>query len=782
MLQPNKISFGNPQLLDNQDVAPAEDRYFQRLLAREESVKALRGKHAHELENRWTTNLQSIGPNAFVHNEDGVVDAQRQALDVVLRLATLALFDLTEKQIEHLNTWKLLAATTSLEQDAKADIIIRMSTEKQIELWDKLLNGKCEPTWPLVQDLSSTAYMKCINSMECKNLLLGNSNAYLTLLSLIRLMECGEVTEFWEKTACESCSQFRNSHDAHQDHFEWDFPLDSSGPIGLAASSDLDDIDTEIIRVLHIISLPDTTPEVTGDETDKPKSRDPWARAVYPHVQKLWNIELRSSISEAGLQVSDLDEIHECWAQMRVRGSSQAIISPFDHAEAEGYIIRQASWIVNAWEDAKKRSERELTTTTTGPHDPDDGDHDSDDTHPPSDEESIGWWIWRNWGGASGGGAGSSGGTGSFGGGTGSGGTAQKRGRESTSDSTGNTDKRARQHQGNIQIRPEGLHLAFNCPGTHLGSSGFSHFTRISPSTISEPAENPLDLPARFSRTKTPSPSSRRPSFASISSGTPSSSSRSSDSRSVLSTPPTDFSATTSFTPFSLHSNPVSKDVQIASASSQTLGPNPSAFVDSQSDDESSSSNIVSKVGVILEEKISGSTGIIVWRGKLYLEGPLAEGQEPLPVVVKLADWETNSEAEEGTETTHGGTLRREAEIYELIALEGSKLIPPFRGTLPFYGVYSKIWAPLRLFSDSVVRTLGSPRLSTLSRKKGSRFFLTELVNLHAIGVEHGDVAGRNILEGTEDSEGPLIIDFEDSKLGHNCLGPDTFESKELGI
>lgn len=409
MLQPNKISFGNPQLLDNQDVAPAEDRYFQRLLAREESVKALRGKHAHELENRWTTNLQSIGPNAFVHNEDGVVDAQRQALDVVLRLATLALFDLTEKQIEHLNTWKLLATTTSLEQDAKADIIIRMSTEKQIELWDKLLNGKCEPTWPLVQDLSSTAYMKCINSMECKNLLLGNSNAYLTLLSLIRLMECGEVTEFWEKTACESCSQFRNSHDAHQDHFEWDFPLDSSGPIGLAASSDLDDIDTEIIRVLHIISLPDTTPEVTGDETDKPKSRDPWARAVYPHVQKLWNIELRSSISEAGLQVSDLDEImrwvprvrcifiqvmysktlgylhfayffcHQCWAQMvrhnltfgsitsfntsfgvqRVRGSSQAIISPFDHAEAEGYIIRQASWIVDAWEDAKKRSERE---------------------------------------------------------------------------------------------------------------------------------------------------------------------------------------------------------------------------------------------------------------------------------------------------------------------------------------------------------------------------------------------------------------------------------------
>ncbi|KAE9387616.1 hypothetical protein BT96DRAFT_927503 [Gymnopus androsaceus JB14] len=849
MLQPQKISFGNPRPLgnniDSEEVSSASDRYFQRLFAcdREASVKALRGTHAHELESRWTMILQTIGANFFVHNEDGVVDAQRQAFDVVTRLATLVLFDLSERQIEHLNTWRLLVATTSLERDVKADIIIRLLTKTQTEVFDNLLKGKCEPIWPLVQDLSSNAYMECISTMECKNLLLGNPIAYLTLLSLIRLMQCGAFTELWQQTDCKSCLEFRNSHDAH--HFQWNLPLDSAEQFGLAASSNLDDIDTEIIRILRIISLSsDTTPEVVGDATVRePKYRDEWVEKVHPHMRNLWNIELKSQVNDAGLQVPDVTEIMrwvprvrhifiQCWAQMvrhnltfgsitsfntsfgvqRVRQSSQAIISPFDHAEAEGYIIRQASWIVDAWEDARNRSEEESEMTpwsdifapNAAPkvdndrynrapsHDPNDGDYDNDGNYLPPEEEGMAGGNQsrlrsqkqkqkkstkplrldvhdggRPRGGGSGGGAGGGGGAGSggganFSGGGGSGSTARKRGRHSPSISSGNTDKRARQYQ-DIQIRPEGLHLAFNCPGTHLGSSGFSHFTRILPLTISEPVKNPLDLPARFSRTKTPSPS--RQSLASISSGTPSPSSHSSDSRSVLSTPPTDIST---YTPYSLQSSPSSKDVHSASTSSHILGPNPS-------EDESGSLSVVTKVGVILEEKIGGLTGVIVWRGKLYLEGPMSEGKEPLPVVVKLADWGTNPEAEAGTKTSHGAILHHEAEIYEHIAVEGGKLTPPFCSTPSFYGIFENMGA-IALVLGFGGANFGMPRSADALPKESKQTLFDQMVNLHAIGIEHGDIAGRNILEGTEDSGGPLIIDFEHSKLRHKCLGPSVCE------
>ncbi|KAE9392030.1 hypothetical protein BT96DRAFT_979599 [Gymnopus androsaceus JB14] len=876
VLQPNKISLGKPErtLLLLGDQAPqfvnsAEDRYFQRLLAQEASVKALQGKHAHLLENSWTKIFQCIRTDVYVHNEEGVVEAQRQALDVVLRVAALALFELTDKQIEHLDTWKLLAATTSIEQDAKSDITIRIAKKDKIELGDDLRKGKCEPIWPLVQDLESIAYMDRLSSVECKNLLLGHPSAYLTLLSLIRLMECGKVTDFWEKTDCRNCSQFTNSHDAHRNHFEWDLPLDSSESFGLAASSNLDDYDKEIIRVLLIISsLPNTMqdvgPEVVDDATVRHKYRDPWTCMVEPHMRELWNVELRSLISKAGLQVPNLDEIMkwvprvrciliQCWAQMvrqnltfgsvtsfntsfsvkRVRGSqvasspqirtpSRAIISSFDHAEAEGYIIRQASWIVDAWEDAKNRSEEEsgilapwtdIFAPNAAPkvdhdddgralsHDPDDGDHDSDGTFsPPGEGSHVGDkprlrsqtrkkkkpiktagpksdahdGSQRRGGGSGGGaaggadGAGTSGGTDSSCGATGSEGTAQKHGRESTSDSTGNTDKRARQNQDNIQIRLESLHLAFNCPGTHLGSSGFSHFTRMLPSAISEPTENPLDLPARFSRNRTPSPSSRRPSTASISStSTPSSSSCTSDNCSILSTPPTDFSTNSSFTPFSSQSSPLSKNVQTTSASSQILGLTSSALVNSRSKEERSS-NTVTEAGVILEEKIggSGSTEMIVWRGKLYIEGPLGEGHEPLPVVVKLADWETNSEADKGTATAHGHRLCQEAEIYKHIYLEGNNLTPPFYGIFENKGAIALI---LR-FGGADFR---EPKNFDSLKKAKKQILFDRMVSLHAIGVEHNDIAGRNFLEGTKDSGGPLIINFENSKVGHSCPGPD---------
>ncbi|KAE9385787.1 hypothetical protein BT96DRAFT_981952, partial [Gymnopus androsaceus JB14] len=415
LLQPNKISFGKPEsTLGDEEADSTEDRYFKRLFVRERSVKALQGTPAEEWENNWTKILRRIGTTIVVRNEDGVVKAQEQALDVVFPLVCLALFNLTDKQIERLDDWQILIANTSIEQDTKADIIISLLPQEKIMRWDNLMNGKCEPIWPLVENLEAE-YMDCINSKECKNILLGNPLAYLTFLSLIRLTECGEVVDFWVETDCKGCSEFRNSHDMHRNHLEWDLPLDSSHPFGLAASSDLQVINLEIIRVLRILSsLSDFVPEVTGDKTDRPKSRDPWASTVEPYMRKLWNVDLQPSINNAGLQVPSLDEIMRwvprCWAQMRVRNSSQAIISPFDHVEADGYIIRQASWIIDAWEDAKERSQIEsslgmapwsdifapnaapkvdLDYERAPSHDPDEGDHDSDGNYLPLEDEGM---------------------------------------------------------------------------------------------------------------------------------------------------------------------------------------------------------------------------------------------------------------------------------------------------------------------------------------------------------------------------------------------------------
>lgn len=49
------------------------------------------------------------------------------------------------------------------------------------------------------------------------------------------------------------------------------------------------------------------------------------------------------------------------------------------------------------------------------------------------------------------------------------------------------------------------------------------------------------------------------------------------------------------------------------------------------------------------------------------------------------------------------------------------------------------------------------------------------MVNLHVIGIEHCDVAPRNILEGIDGTH-PVIIDFEHSEREHECPGRDQCE------
>lgn len=312
VLQPGRICLGTP--LRDQS---AEDRYFRQLFTQDAAINALRGKLSERLESSWERIISRI-EFFLIYNEEGVVDAQKEALQLVFRLVALAGFGLTDKQIAVLDSWQLLTVAPSTEADSKADIIIRLLPDEKIERLDRVLATKqCEPISPLVQNLNRT-YLECISTVECKNLLLGHPILYLTLLLLIRLMQCQNGVTFWPEPGC---LQWKNSHGALSNKFRWNPPLDSNEAFGLEATLNLGAIDKEILHVLQIIvSLPvddqrlGTGPGVTTgevvNETVKLTSRSPWPLAIHPHMVKLWNIELRAQMSSLDPdQVPALSEI-----------------------------------------------------------------------------------------------------------------------------------------------------------------------------------------------------------------------------------------------------------------------------------------------------------------------------------------------------------------------------------------------------------------------------------------------------------------------------------------
>ncbi|KAJ3900971.1 hypothetical protein F5879DRAFT_371098 [Lentinula edodes] len=163
--------------------------------------------------------------------------------------------------------------------------------------------------------------------------------------------------------------------------------------------------------------------------------------------------------------------------------------------------------------------------------------------------------------------------------------------------------------------------------------------------------------------------------------------------------------------------------------------------------------SIIDHAGVILDTKVHQSTIGIVWAGKMYLEG-LASVPKPLRIVVKLADWERDSEAPEGSETLHGKALRSEAKIYH--HLVGSNIGPHF------YGVFNNSG------SIALVLEYMGKRLSNFGTLTDDKLY-DQVCNLHALGVQHNDLAPRNILINKE--EDLTIIDFHQSELGHQCKG-----------
>ncbi|KAJ4483859.1 hypothetical protein J3R30DRAFT_1842925 [Lentinula aciculospora] len=236
------------------------------------------------------------------------------------------------------------------------------------------------------------------------------------------------------------------------------------------------------------------------------------------------------------------------------------------------------------------------------------------------------------------------------GGAGGSGGGSSKLGtKRGPSPSFVRRDKRERPQQpSDFQIMLNQVHIAFNCPQEQLVSNGFSKYLVIpaeSPASAIPPihiATLPFQVPTGI---VTPPP--RDSSTASITSG--------------------------SVTPMSIASS--TYPVPLSSAHSSHMDAKGTAgrlntHFASQSSSELTEllhpSSIVKHAGVILDARIHQSMIGIVWAGNMYLEG-LKPAPKPFRVVVKLVDWERDSDMPDGAETLHGEALRHEARVHRWI-------------------------------------------------------------------------------------------------------------------
>ncbi|KAJ3923473.1 hypothetical protein F5877DRAFT_74335 [Lentinula edodes] len=545
-----------------------------------------------------------------------------------------------------------------------------------------------------------------------------------------------------------------------------------------------------------------------------------WATPIRNIMIQNWSQMVRHNLT-----LSTVTHFTKSFGVRRDRKAGCATISSPDSADSRGYLLRRVARNLDAWMDALARSQIEQvpwvdiyrkskkttfvyhsaseesddskddsyqpnqgdTTTDEGDNDEDDNDEDDtdeDDTdNGDSDNGSDSPDQGNDSAGPRGGaGAGGNSGSGSSGQGRSSGGGSSnartKRSLEPTYSQGDN--KRPRQHLDfqvvlNVSLISPGnmflilgfqrLHLAFNCPGEQLLSDGFSHYFFIpmaeSSAGVSGGAATNITAALPVS---VPSGTVTPPRRGSLTSSISSGSGTSSSDTDAFWSPTSTVSSIHSLPLSSPQSSPVrpkgitttrSTDNSLTQTTSQSVVESLSAtsLIESRTQNPLS---IIDHAGVILDTKVHQSTIGIVWAGKMYLEG-LASVPKPLRIVVKLADWERDSEAPEGSETLHGKALRSEAKIYH--HLVGSNIGPHF------YGVFNN--------SGSIALVLEymgkrHSNFSTLTDDSKHKLY-DQVCNLHALGVQHNDLAPRNVLVN---KEGDLtIIDFHQSELGHRCKG-----------
>ncbi|KAF8828681.1 hypothetical protein HHX47_DHR3000095 [Lentinula edodes] len=685
------ISSSNVYVPEGDSSTPAqlagseEDRFLKRLWQQPAILELLRGPRGVNLRQQWSAQLNLLIAIDCI-DEESVVFAENTVSMVIADLLALVVVDLSDIQFEHMGRWRLLSPYSSREKETKADLLFGLHLEDTIKQFDVKLSSLegYKAIWPLVENLNPT-YMRCITSMECKNIALGDPRGYLMLLLLTRLMTDGKVREFWPRLDCSGCQEFAESHAAlARDAASVQIPDDDPGrELGIIPTTNPVVFRAEFNRLLALI--PPNTITANASDSKKtvgpPRNQSPWYNTVYKEMKQLlidlghsdprelnaimhWATPIRnimiqnwSQMVRHNLTLSTVTHFTKSFGVRRDREAGCATISSPDSADSRGYLLRRVARNLDAWMDALARSQieqvpwvdiyRKSKKTTFVYHSASEESDDSKDDNQGNDSAGP----------RGGAGAGGNSGSGSSGQGRSSGGgSSNARTKRSLKPTYSQGDnKRPRQHS-DFQVVLNRLHLAFNCPGEQLLSDGFSHYFFI----------------------------------------------------------PTAESST---------GNPLS---------------------------------IIDHAGVILDTKVHQSTIGIVWAGKMYLEG-LASVPKPLRIVVKLADWERDSEAPEGSETLHGKALRSEAKIYH--HLVGSNIGPHF------YGVFNNSGS-IALVLEYMGKRLSN--FGTLTDDSKHKLY-DQVCNLHALGVQHNDLAPRNILINKE--EDLTIIDFHQSELGHQCKG-----------
>lgn len=124
---------------------------------------------------------------------------------------------------------------------------------------------------------------------------------------------------------------------------------------------------------------------------------------------------------------------------------------------------------------------------------------------------------------------------------------------------------------------------------------------------------------------------------------------------------------------------------------------------------------VVFYAGTILDIKLleNSEEGNVwdVWGGRLILEG-LSSPIDHFRVVVKLADWERDSETE-GNISKGGGTILKEAEVYEHLA----EVAPELTNTPHYYGVFN-CWGSIALVLGDSGERLPEAALKILEANK----------------------------------------------------------------
>ncbi|KAJ3761268.1 hypothetical protein EV360DRAFT_67978 [Lentinula raphanica] len=372
--------------------------------------------------------------------------------------------------------------------------------------------------------------------------------------------------------------------------------------------------------------------------------------------------------------------------------------------------------------------------------------------------------------------------------------------------SSGRSAKRARQKVGDhiIEVAVDEIHLAFNCTKPMLQSKAFSCFERVPfTNTDAPPEAAPVHFPIPFSATTPPrrsmaaalasqsSPQSHRPrtppgrrsSLASVSSA---------GSASVFSSAGSIASSTDTAPVSTPPSSPSGSHKSKGSVASISVmhGVNVPGSIDPVQNITSSAvatpsvptgpgqnivqnSIVVSRGGTILDTLIAESQemGWIVWGGDLILEG-VGFPIDHIRVVMKLSDWERDSSAVKGTVSDAGDTILAEAKFYEHLA----NVAPDSDITPEYYGVFNGSGAIGLVLGDGGDR-LPRDSLRTLDNSEKREIF-DKAVQLHRLGILHGDLSERNIL--MDEDRNFRIIDFHISALDHQCSWNGTSGCREL--